>query len=71
MLGEQVSLMAIKALLIHNSIKNDESKNHIGWGKIPENLNDFGLLHRDGVVKLIPRRVKSRQILKRSVTNPI
>ena len=51
-LGEQVSLMAIKALLIHNSIKNDESKNHIGWGKIPENLNDF-IVSPDGVVKIL------------------
>lgn len=51
-LGDQVSLMAIKALLIHNSIKNEESKDQIGWGKIPENLNDF-IVSPDGVVKIL------------------
>lgn len=51
-LGDQVSLMAIKALLIHNAIKNEECKNHIGWGKIPENLNDI-IVSPDGVVKIL------------------
>lgn len=51
-LGDQISILAIKALLIHNAHNNSEPKEHVGWGKIPEDINDI-IVSQDGVVKIL------------------
>lgn len=51
-LGGEISPLAIKALLIHCSIPNDEDITAIGWGKIPENIMDI-ITCKDGCARII------------------
>ena len=37
-LGEDLSPLAIKALLIHSADSSTHDKNEVGWGKVPEDL---------------------------------
>ena len=41
-LGRDISLLTIKALLIHSAIPHDSSsKEETGWGKLPESISDI------------------------------
>lgn len=51
-LGEQISILAIKALLVHHALDNSEEQSLIGWGKVPEDINDI-IVSPDGVVKIL------------------
>lgn len=51
-LGEQISLLAIKSLLIHTAHQNGQSTDEIGWGKVPDNLSQI-IESKDGTVKIL------------------
>ena len=51
-LGEQISLLAIKALLVHTAHRNEQSSNEIGWGKVPDNFAQI-IESEEGTVKIL------------------
>ena len=51
-LGNDLSLLAIKALLIHASKQLDHPCTEVGWGKLPEDLNDI-IVSPDGVARIV------------------
>lgn len=40
-LGDDLSALAIKALLIHSAKSSEHDKQEVGWGKLPENIMDI------------------------------
>ncbi len=40
-LGQDMTLLAIKALLVHSARQNGLDKSEVGWGKVPESLYDI------------------------------
>lgn len=51
-LGHSVSPLAIKALLINAAERSTHSKGEIGWGKIPDSINDI-IESPDGTAKIL------------------
>lgn len=51
-LGDQVSILGIKSLLVHTAQQNSQSSNEVGWGKVPGTLNEI-IESKDGTVKII------------------
>jgi hypothetical protein len=51
-LGNELSQLAIKALLIHASKPLDNNCSEVGWGKLPENLTDV-IISPDGVARIV------------------
>lgn len=51
-LGKNISPLAIKALLIHKANDNSQHKTHIGWGKIPEEIEEI-IFTSDDEVRII------------------
>ena len=69
-LGGEISPLAIKALLIHCSIPNDEDITAIGWGKIPENIMDI-ITCKDGCARIIYQgSLKSGKFLRAQLPIP-
>lgn len=51
-MGQELSPLAIKALLVHAANTNGHHVTEVGWGKIPENLNDI-ITSPDGVARIV------------------
>ncbi|MBE8612696.1 peptidase S8 and S53, subtilisin, kexin, sedolisin [Morganella morganii] len=51
-LGNNLNLLAIKALLIHSSKNKDHPNIEVGWGKVPEDLNDI-IVSPNGVARIV------------------
>ena len=51
-LGSDISVLAIKALLVHGASSKGLPQTHVGWGKISENLMDI-ITCGDGVARII------------------
>lgn len=69
-LGEEISPLAIKALLIHCAKKNDEDITSIGWGKIPENIMDI-ITCQDGCARIIYQgRLKAGKYIRAKLPIP-
>lgn len=51
-LGNDLSVLAIKALLVHAASHKDFDASEVGWGKIPENLLDV-ITCGDGVARIV------------------
>ncbi len=52
LLGESISPLTIKALLIHKANNNNFHKTHVGWGKVPENIDEI-IFTDDNEVRII------------------
>lgn len=52
LLGENISPLTIKALLIHKAQNNNFEKTHVGWGKVPENIEEI-IFTDDNEVRII------------------
>lgn len=52
LLGKNISPLSIKALLIHKAQNNNFNKTHVGWGKVPENIDDI-IFTDDNEVRII------------------
>lgn len=50
--GERISPLGLKALLIHSAEANKQAKEEVGWGRLPEDLNEL-VLCPDGTVRVI------------------
>ncbi|MFG1284881.1 S8 family peptidase [Xanthobacter autotrophicus] len=51
-LGKDLSVLAIKALLVHGASRNDHPQAEVGWGKVSENIMDL-ITCGDGVARII------------------
>ena len=51
-LGDSVTTIAIKALLIHTSETNEQHKYDVGWGKVPEDLSKI-IESADGEARIV------------------
>jgi hypothetical protein len=51
-LGSDLSVLAIKALLVHSASQNDLPQAEIGWGKVSENLMSI-ITCGDGVARIV------------------
>ena len=51
-LGSELSILAIKALLVHGSTANELPRTEVGWGKVSENLLDI-ITCGDGVARIV------------------
>lgn len=51
-LGENLSTLAIKALLIHASCAGKYSKQEVGWGKVPDDVMDI-ITCKSGVARVV------------------
>lgn len=51
-MGENISILAIKALLVHTANQNGQSRDEVGWGKVPDHLSEI-IESRDGTVKIL------------------
>lgn len=69
-LGNDLSLLAIKALLIHASKQLDHPCTEVGWGKLPEDLNDI-IVSPDGVARIVYQgELKPGKYLRASLPIP-
>ena len=69
-LGSDLSQLAIKALLIHASKPLDHSCAEVGWGKLPEDLNDI-IVSPDGVARIVYQgELKPGKYLRASLPIP-
>src|SRR5690606_36925215 len=50
--GNNISALAIKALLINSAHRNDQDQCHIGWGKIIDEVDNL-IQSPDGVAKIL------------------
>jgi len=51
-LGNDLSVLAIKALLVHGATQNDQPQTEIGWGKVSDNIMDL-ITCGDGVARIV------------------
>lgn len=51
-LGDSLSTLAIKALLVHTANQNGQSRDEVGWGKVPDDLSEI-IESKDGSVKIL------------------
>lgn len=69
-LGNDLSQLAIKALMIHASKSLDHSGAEVGWGKLPEDLNDI-IVSPDGVARIVYQgELKPGKYLRASLPLP-
>ncbi|ARJ98336.1 peptidase S8 and S53, subtilisin, kexin, sedolisin [Escherichia coli] len=69
-LGSDLSQLAIKALLIHASKPLDHACAEVGWGKLPEDLNDI-IVSPDGVARIVYQgELKPGKYLRASLPIP-
>lgn len=52
LLGGDLTTLAIKALLIHSCSPKDFSHAEVGWGKLPEDVNDI-IISPNGVARIV------------------
>ncbi len=51
-MGDDLSVLAIRALLVHSARQDNHSQIDVGWGKVPENVMDI-ITCGDGVARII------------------
>lgn len=51
-MGQELSSLAIKALLVHAANSNEHHVTDVGWGKIPEDLNEI-ITSPNGVARIV------------------
>lgn len=51
-MGDSLSVLAIKALLIHGAAREGHSPKDVGWGRVPENLTDL-ITCGSGVARIV------------------
>ncbi|WP_391528023.1 S8 family peptidase [Photorhabdus akhurstii] len=70
-LGNDLNLLAIKALLIHSSKNKDHPNVEVGWGKVPEDLNDI-IVSPNGVARIVYQgELKPGKYLRAPVPLPV
>ncbi|ELE9018319.1 S8 family peptidase [Enterobacter kobei] len=52
LLGGNLTTLAIKALMIHSCSQKNYSHAEVGWGKLPEDVNDI-IISPDGVARIV------------------
>lgn len=52
LLGNELTTLAIKALMVHSCKNNDLPHSEVGWGKLPEDLSDI-IISPDGVARIV------------------
>lgn len=52
LLGNELTTLAIKALMVHSCKNNDLPHSEVGWGKLPEDLSDI-IVSPNGVARIV------------------
>lgn len=69
-LGQDLTPLAIKALLVHSAKQNGNDKNEVGWGKVPETLNEI-ITSPPGVARIVYQgELKPGKYLRASIPIP-
>jgi hypothetical protein len=69
-LGSELSVLAIKALLIHSAERNNEDQIDIGWGKPPEDILNI-ITCSPGVARIVYQgELKARKYLRAPIPLP-
>lgn len=69
-LGHDLSVLAIKALLVHSAVQNDIDKSEVGWGKVSEHLSDI-ITSPPGVARVVYQgELKPSKYLRASIPIP-
>ena len=69
-MGQELSPLAIKALLIHSANALEHNKNEVGWGKIPEDIMTI-ITCPDGVARIVYQgELKPGKYLRASLPLP-
>lgn len=70
LLGGDLTTLAIKALMIHSCTPKDYAHAEVGWGKLPEDLNDI-IVSPNGVARIVYQgELKPGKYLRASLPIP-
>jgi hypothetical protein len=69
-LGQELTPLAIKALLVHSAQQNNFGKSEVGWGKMPDRLADI-ITSPSGVARVVYQgELKPGKYLRASIPIP-
>ena len=69
-LGEQINMLTVKAILLHNANQKEYESIDVGWGKLPNSIDDFILCKDNQVQVIFQGTIKARQYMKFEIPLP-